>query len=314
MRFSRFSARLARHVFLAGAMAATLVACGGGTSQFEAFVPDRYIALGDDTSVLTSDGRKFGVNALNSAGAIDCTSEPIWVQAVANNYGFRFAQCNPDAATPKAFLRAAVGAKVGDLSSQIDALVAGEGTSGKVLATVLVGANDILEAYAKFPTQSEDQLVADLRARGERLAAQVNRLTDLGVKVVVSTVPDMGLTPFAIAQKAAFTDTDRAALLTRLTAALNGRMRVNILNDGRFVGLVLADEMVQVMNKSPVSFALTDAVTAICTATLPDCTSNTLVASTSSAAYLWADGTRMAYGGQNRLGVLALSRALGNPF
>jgi outer membrane lipase/esterase len=126
---------------------------------------------------------------------------------------------------------------------------------------------------------SEDQLVADLRGRGERLAAQVNRLTDLGVKVIVSTVPDMGLTPFAIAQKAAFTDTDRAALLTRLTAALNGRLRVNILNDGRFVGLVLADEMVQVMNKSPVSFGLTDAVTPICTTPLPDCTSKTLVTS-----------------------------------
>lgn len=314
MRFTRFSARLARHALLAGVTAAALVACGGGTSQFEAFVPDRYAAFGDETSVLTSDGRKYGVNALTSTDAIDCASEPIWVQAVASNYGFRFAQCNPEAATPKAFLRATTGAKVADLAAQIDAQAANGGTTGKVLATVLVGSNDILEAYAKFPSVPEDQLVADLRGRGERLAAQVNRLTDLGVKVIVSTVPDMGLTPFAIAQKAAFTDTDRAALLTRLTAALNGRLRVNILNDGRFVGLVLADEMVQVMNKSPVSFGLTDAVTAICTTALPDCTSKTLVASTSSAAYLWADGTRMAYGGQNRLGILALSRALGNPF
>lgn len=314
MRFSRNVSRHMRHALLAGTVAVALVACGGGTSQFEAFVPLRFVAFGDEASVLTSDGRKYGVNALTTTDAIDCATEPLWVQTVANNYGFRFAQCNPDATTPKAFLRAAPGAKVADLAAQIDAQIANGGFTGKDLATVLVGQNDVLEMYARFPTLSEAQITTELRARGEQLAAQVNRLVDLGVKVIVATAPDVGLTPYALAQKAAFTDTDRSALLTRLSAALNGRMRVNIRNDGRDIGLVLADEMVQVIVRSPSSFGLSDAVTAICTTALPNCTSKTLVASTASGTHLWADSTRMAFGGQNRLGALALARAVGNPF
>ena len=129
-----------------------------------------------------------------------------------------------------------------------------------------------------------------------------------------STVPDVGLSPFALQQKAAFTDTDRSALLTRLVAALNGRIRVNILNDGRFVGLVLADEAVQTIARVPSAFSVTNATTAVCTVDVPDCTSQTLVASGTSAAWLWADDRRLAYAGQARLGALAVSRAVGNPF
>ena len=314
MRFSRNVSRHVRHALLAGSVAAALVACGGGTSQFEAFVPLRFVAFGDEASVLTSDGRKYGVNALTTTDTIDCTTEPLWVQTVANNYGFRFAECNPAAVEPKAFMRAAAGAKVSDLAAQIDAQIANGGFTGKDLATVLVGQNDVLEMYGRFPSLSEEQIAAELRTRGDRLAAQVNRLVDLGVKVIVATVPDVGVTPFALEQKAAFTDTDRAAMLTRLSAALNGRMRVSIRNDGRFIGLVLADEMVQVIVRSPSSFGLTNAVTPICTTPLPNCTSKTLVTSAVSATFLWADSTRLAFGGQDRLGALALARAVGNPF
>jgi hypothetical protein len=47
---------------------------------------------------------------------------------------------------------------------------------------------------------------------------------------------------------------------------------------------------------------------------LPDCTDRTLVEAGTSASYLWADGTRLAYGGQLQLGTLAVARAKGNPF
>lgn len=293
-----------------------VAACGGGTSQSEAFAPDQYVAFGDDTSVIRSDGRRYTVNPLSVLGGnLDCAAEPIWVQAVATQFAFVFKECNPGAATEfKAVMRAAPGAKADDLAAQIDAQVAAGGFAAKSLVTVLVGGNDVLELYQRFPQQSEEQLTAEARARGERIAAQVNRLVGLGARVIVSTVPDLGLSPYALKEKADRTDTDRAALISRLVAALNGRIRVNILNDGRFVGLVLGDEAVQTIVKVPSAFSVTDATTAVCTTTIPECTSATVVASGTSAAWLWAGPVHLAYAGQARLGVLAVSRAVGNPF
>ena len=298
------------------ATAVVVAACGGGTSQSVVFVPDQYVAFGDDTSAIRADGRRFTVNPISAlGGALDCAAEPIWTQAVAKQFNFVFKECNPDGGTEfKALMRAAGGAKAADLQSQIDTQLAAGGFAAKSLATVMVGTNDVLELYARYPQQSEEQITTELRARGEFIAAQVNRLAGLGVRVIVSTVPDVGLSPFALQQKAAFTDTDRSALLTRLVAALNGRIRVNILNDGRFVGLVLADEAVQTIARVPSAFSVTNATTAVCTVAVPDCTSQTLVASGTSAAWLWADDRRLAYAGQARLGALAVSRAVGNPF
>ena len=315
MNPGRRTARRARLV-LTGCVAAVLMAaCGGGTSQFEAFQPEEYVAFGDETSLIRADGKRYTVNPLTTNGAVDCLAEPIWTQAVANQYTFVFQECNPDNATVfKAKMRATAGAQVADLTAQIDAVVANGGFAAKTLATVLVGANDVLAAYARFPQQSEEALATELRAKGVALAGQVNRLVDLGVRVIVSTAPDMGFSPYALQQKAAHTDTDRAALLSRLTSAFNGRVRVNILNDGRFVGLVLGDEVVQSIARLPALYAITDVTTAVCSTPTPDCTTQTLVSTGSSATWLWADDRHLAFGGQTRLGSLAVSRAIGNPF
>jgi outer membrane lipase/esterase len=296
-----------------------LSGCGGGSTAQTAFKPERVIAFGDETSLLRSDGRKFAVNALNTDDSIDCATNPIWVQTVATAYNYVFAECNPTAsAEVKAFMRAAAGARADDVKTQIDAQVALAGAAGGVkagdLITVLAGANDVLEQYALYPGRAEAELTTELRARGVRLADQVNRLVNLGAKVIVATIPDMGVTPFASAEKAAKTDTDRAALLSRLSAAFNGRIRVNIINDGRVIGLVLTDEMVQAMVISPPSFALGNSVDSACTAALPDCTTKTLKEGAGAGTYLWADATRMAHGGHARLGVLGSQRALNNPF
>ena len=68
------------------------------------------------------------------------------------------------------------------------------------------------------------------------LGEQVTRIATSGAKVLLSTVPDLGLTPFGLAERAANTDTDRSALLTRLTARFNAKMRATIPNDGRMIG------------------------------------------------------------------------------
>ncbi|MBC7941119.1 MAG: esterase [Chitinophagaceae bacterium] len=300
---------------MATAILALVAACGGGTSQFEAFVPERYFAFGDESSSLDTGGRKYSVNAVTALGALDCAAQALWVQQMASTFGFVFAECNPLGVTDiRARMMARPGAKVADVAAQVDSQVAAGGFRDKDLATVLAGVNDILELYAQYPVRDENSLLVDARARGERLAAVVNRLIDLGAKVVVSNVPDMGLSPFALAQRAAHTDTDRSALLTRITTAFNEQLGVKVLLDGRFVGLAQADLRLQEINRSPISFGISNNTEAACTVALPDCTTATLVTGADASAYLWADATRLAPGGQSQLAQLAVDRALRNPF
>jgi len=295
--------------------AATLLGCGGGTSQIDSFIAQRVVAFGDELSTLTPDGRKYGVNRLDSQGALDCAAQPIWVQTVASLYGLVFAECNPAAVVvPGATMRAAAMARVADLVLQIDAQVAAGGFEAKTLATVLIGHNDVLDLYAQFPARSRESLLAEARSRGEQAGELVNRIVGFNVRVIVSTVPDLGFTPFARSEKAAQTDVDRAELLSRLTEQFNAGLRITVLNDGRFVGLVLADEMIQAMNRSPSSFSIGNLTGVACAVALPDCTSQTLTEGADALTWLWADATHIAYGGQNRLGLLAASRARDNPF
>lgn len=292
-----------------------LSACGGGTSQVETFQPLRYFAFGDETSVLETGGRKYAVNALDSSGRLDCAQQPIWVQQVASAYGFAFAECNPTfLPDTNARMLARAGAKARDVTAQVEAQVAAGGFRDKDLATVLVGANDVLELYSQYPARSAASLLADARGRGGVLAQTVNRLVGLGVKVVVSTVPDMGLTPFGRAQKRAFEDIDRAAFLTNLTAAFNEQLGVSVVLDGRFVGLVQADLQFQAIDRSPPSFGIADNVNPVCTVALPQCTTATLVTGGDPAVYLWADDTRIATAGHAQLAQLAVDRAQRNPF
>lgn len=310
-----FSLRPLRRVVtpLALLAAATLLgACGGGTSQIEAFVAERLVVLGDETSTLTPDGRKYTVNGLTN-DVVDCTTQQIWVQPLATAYGLTFAECNPNnVATTAAIMRAAAGARVADVVTQVDQQLAGDGVAGKTLATVLAGAHDVLDLYATAATADPAALRSQARSRGEALAAQVNRLVDAGARVIVSTVPDLGLTPYALAEEAA--NAGRAALLSSLTTEFNAGLRTQMLNDGRFVGLVLADEMVQAMARLPSAFGLGNVRDAACAVALPDCTTATLVTGADASTWLWADNLRLAFNGQNRLGVLALSRARNNPF
>lgn len=294
---------------------AMLASCGGGTSQIDAFIARHVVAFGDEHSVITADGKRYLVNRFNDQNELDCSVHPIWTQSVAAIYGFVFAECNPqNVAEPMAVVRAAAGARVTDLVTQVDAQLAGAGVADDTLVTVLVGMHDVLDLYAMFPTTGSAELLVEARRRGGLLSAQINRLVDAGARVIVATVPDVGLSPFALAEKAANTDTDRARLLSELTTEFNAGMRTTVLNDGRFVGLVLADEMTQAMVKQPSAFGLANVTAETCTTALPDCTTATMVDGADSATWLWADGTHFGFTAHNRLGLLAANRATNNPF
>jgi outer membrane lipase/esterase len=303
------------------ALAVLMAACGGG-EQVQQFRASRVFAFGDETSVINADGTKYSINALTSTGAIDCASNPVWVQYVAAFYGLVFPQCNPDAVPgPPSRIYATVGARVANLSLQIDQQVAAGGFATGDLATVLVGANDIIDQFQQYPGVGEDQLNANLEQAATDLATQINRLADLGVKVIVATAPDMGLTPFAGDPAGA-----NAALLSRLTAHFNIKMRGRIYNDGRRIGLVLLDEYLGTVRKFGLGFVNSTLAACLPSAPLPNCNVNTLgtdaaavpppatPASASASTWLWADDRHMSPAGQNSLSQLAAQRAQNNPF
>lgn len=321
MTLSRIPGRRLRHVLACAVLA--LGACGGGTSQYETYVPLRLIAFGDETSAITADGLKYSVNGTGTntdgtpTNTVDCRAQANWVQTVAASYGFVFPECNPDdVAQPKGVMRAAGGARVADVVAQVDAQIAASGIGTGDLVTVLAGMNDIIDAYEQFPGRSEGELADVLRERGRALALQVNRIAGLDGRIIISTVPDMGLSPYARQQQAAFTDTDRAALLTRLTAAFNEQLGVNVLLDGRFVGLVQADLRIQTMNLVPSAFGVTNVSQPVCLATSPPplCSNLTLVEGGSASAYLWSDDRNISFVVQSQIGILAADRARLNPF
>ncbi len=292
-----------------------IAACGGSTSQVDPFVPSRLLVFGDDSSALTQAGRKYGVNGLTSSGILDCASQPLWVQSLASVYGFEFAECNPTSAEPKAFMRAFAGARVADVAAQVEAQVAAGGFRGKDMATVLAGVNDVLDLYAQYPGRSVDSLTAEARVRGEALAGVVNRLVGLGVKVIVADLPDMGLSPYARAQKALDpTGLDRAALITSLGQAFSEQLGVKVVLDGRFVGLVQAQLRFRSIGVSPASFGLSNIADGLCTVGLPNCTTATVLTGSDPAGFLWADDTRLSTGGHTQLATLAIDRARRNPF
>lgn len=311
------------------AASAVLSSCGGGTASTP-FVPDRVLAFGDEASVIDTAGRKYTVNALSaSTGAVDCATNVLWIQVVATGrYGFVFPECNPNnVANPTSRIRAQPGARVAGLAAQIDAQIAAGGFTGRDLSLVMIGANDVIDALALYPATDVGQLVSQVTAAGRLLGQQINRMADLGTRVVVSSVLDLNASPFAATQPNArvgvdcprvLGETDRnVPLITCLVDRFNAAMRTTIYNDGRRIGLVLGDVMVRNYLQFPLLGGFTNTVDAACAATapLPTCTTATLSGTDVGAfTWLWAADTQLSPGGHAQLGSLAASRAATNPF
>ncbi len=309
-----------RAALLAGVLASALLASCGGGQQVQKFVPTRVIAFGDETSVIKADGSKYTVNALagGSTTTIDCSSNPIWVQSVAAAYGFVFPECQGTSAVdPVSRNFSTVGAQVADLSTQIDQLLASGGFAPGDLVTVLVGANDVITQFGQYPAVGEGQLAANLDAAGVEVANQVNRIAGLGAKVLISTIPDVGLMPYAGDRSVGSTN-GSPALLSRLSTRFNDALLAHLLNDGHKIGLIQADEYFTAIDRGTQagtgSYVNSTLGACQASAPLPKCTTNTLVADAVGAVWLWADDRHLGPTGQAALGSLALTRAQNNPF
>jgi outer membrane lipase/esterase len=324
-------------------LALLLAACGGGT-QVEKFVPGRMLVFGDETSVIddtvtAGNGRKYTVNGFGTDGVTpDCRVNGVWIQYLASVWGIVFPQCNPTAAATTSRIYAANGAKVGDLAAQITAA----GTLGnKDLTTVMVGINDIIDLYAQYPGSDENSLKAQAQTRATALAAQIKRITETGAKVVFVTIPELGFSPFAQQENTAHPGEDRAAVLSRLSAAFNARLRTAVSTssspsfiDGHQGVQVLGDELFRAIAASVgvSGSAFLNASVGICDATkavnVIDCNNstdlavNTLITAASTPAlvtggtasnYLWADALRLSPAGHSSLGQTAANRTNANP-
>jgi phospholipase/lecithinase/hemolysin len=159
-----------------------------------------------------------------------------------------------------------------------------------------------------------------LQAAGTALGSQVTRIANSGGRVLISTLPDVGLTPFAISEEAA--TPGRAAMLSRLSKVFNAYLRNGFIDDGRRIGLLLTDELFANVVKSPAGAGLVDVKHAWCDPAFPPpaCTTNTPVPPPSAAAsapastYLWAGDLLFGSSGHSLLGNQAVSRANSNPF
>jgi len=315
------------------ALAATLLvaACGGSGAPTTRFHASRVIAFGDESSLIVdsrrdANGSKYSVNATVSTTdqTFVCTSNAIWSQSVAAFYGLVFPECNPApnaVAAPTSRIRAAFGARAGDRGPQIDAQQADSPLGASDMTTVLIGEHDVIAEYQKYPAIGVDQLIANVEAEGAEVGRQVNRITDTGAKVLLSTIMDVGFSPYGTAERLAHADTDRAALLSQLSQRFNASMRAKIVNDGRKIGLILLDELTTSVIKIPGFQGFTNAVTPVCDLTkssltppsILDCTAQTFITNGTST-YFWADDLHISASAQIVLGTAAISRAQNNPF
>jgi hypothetical protein len=305
-------------------LAALMSACGGSaTGAIQAFKPDRMMVLGDELSVLLPDGRKYGVNAFApGTSTIDCVTQPLWVQSVATVFGLTFAQCNPNAvAVTAAQMYAQPGAKAADVGAQIDRALAAGAFSETQIITMYFGLNDVLELYAQYPARSQDVLKAEARARGVALGLQVNRVARSGPAVLLVSAPDLGLAPFGAAETAAKPEPSgmptRAKFLSELTDSFNAGLRVTIINDGRLIGLVSSDQMVRdIQPPFNTFFGFNNLTTPMCRAGAlpPNCGTDTLVEGADIGTWGYATDKLFGPALQARLGQIAASRAVRNPF
>jgi outer membrane lipase/esterase len=349
LRKSCFKKRLNALLFSTVAMLG-LASCGGST-QSERFVPQRILVLGDESSVIDdavnpSNGRKYTVNALAADNVtLDCVANPLWVQVLASEYSMVFPSCNPGGKAPSANrIYATANAQVADVTAQIERhLASGDDFTPRDLVTVWVGMHDVLSQYRQYPAVSEAQAMNNVAAAGATLAAQINRIAAKGSRVLVITVPELSNTPYARTEAIAHPEVDRVKLLKDLSVKFNTNMRVPLLNDGRSIGLVLADEKIRAIVKDPGSEGFVNAVDALCDLPLPaispvppdfvptppvapanpSCTSLALRTPTSNPAltvngnvsnYLWASDLHLSPGAHRAIGLLANTRAGGNPF
>lgn len=324
-RLRRIASRSVAGLVAAGALAA-LASCGGGTYQQRAFVPARILSFGDENSRMEgSQGLKYSINGVSQGTLqVDCTLNPIWTEAVATSFGLVYQHCNVNANfETDAIDLTTVGGTVDDLADSVAAFTAGDTFNGNDIVTIWVGMHDVLNEYEANATGDETVLLSDMKSQGIKLAGIVNQIENAGAKVLLVTIPDMSLSPFAYAESQKG-DFDRLKLLQDMSTQFNLGLITNFINDGSKIVLVQADDYVRnaVRNAPGNGYIPLPNQTYACldSAPLPTCNDDTLRSDPStgipvgSTHFLWADATHLGSQVQGQIGLQASRMAHSNPF
>lgn len=333
-RVDRWSAVALRSslVILTTVGALLLSSCGGSgqSGQSKRFKPTRMIVFGDEASLLSTqppgtvtNAAKYTNNGFDQAtnSTLDCRENRLWVQYLADEYSLVFAECNPANATATAQMRATAGAKVADLATAVDAFLAASAPVPTDLITMMVGTNDIVELYTSVSSSAitQNAAVAEAARRGELFGVQINRLTNSKNKqgrVMYSTVPEVGLTPFGVGKSLA-----DQSLLNSLTTSFNNAMRSTVDINGRSNAFLdTAQRFRNIIDfvrkgKSVSSSNVTNVTVAACLdpVNLLTCTNNTLVSGATSTDHIWAGNINFSAAGHILIGNDAVDLATSLP-
>ena len=293
--------------------------CGTDSGTFGTLVSTNYYVLNPSIQAVTKLELDNSATTLQRTTTTfyNCATPSIWVQVVARAYGRGYNTACPSEAYGNAVSYAVYGAKSDDVVAQI-ADHRGE-LGGGVLATIMAGQNDVLEQYAlvQATPSYEAAAIAELQARADRMAAAIKDAIGTGAKVMLALTPSLNESPKA------FSGSDNADLLSRLTVAYNDRLYVRGLGNvsGRDLVGVNPDTFTNTSTRST-SYVYRTPLCNTAAVTLPDgtspvpagkevkyCNTNTLVSSGSTSTYMWADNTHFAPLGHGLIGSLGFNRA-----
>lgn len=328
-RLRRHLSRDLRLLLGASCVATVLAACGGGVSTLDPFTPERLHVFGDELALIQADGSKFTINALDTTATpatLACGSSPVWTQYLAQSWGMAFTECNPNGvASPQATMHSvAAGATAADAAAALRAFVAANSLGRGDLFAVSAGQNDVLAAarqhLADPTTFTAEDARAQVRTAASTLATAINAVANADGRIIFTTVAELNLSPYAAAQ-----GSTGPAVVADLVRAFNTQLRLSVTNDGRRIGLVKADEIMQVVheNRTASGATITNTADAACIddgahrdADLPACTTETLTTAATgvSGAYMWADDTRITPAIHAQIGATAANISRGNPF
>lgn len=304
-----------RRSLLAAACVSTAWLAACGSSVEKAFVPQRMIAFGDSMAYL-GDASGNGRYTVNDGSVNN------WTVQVAQRYGLTltsvaagglsYAQGNARIATQP---DAAGNAATPTVADQVSNFLATQSVQEKDMVIVSAGTADLIVGMRAVQggTQTADQFKAQAAQAGVDLAAQVRRLSDLKLHVVVAGVYRLGRSPWAATL-------GQEDLLTSASDAFNNSLLLNIQDLGANVRYIEMAGYVNPINDTfhrPWNYiGFANSVSPVCTSVDAGpgigigagqvnsslCTSATLVGGADPNTYEFADQVYVSPASQRQLG------------
>lgn len=224
--------RLRRSLF-AAACASTVWLAACGSSVVNPFQPQRAIAFGDSMSYL-GDASGNGRYTVNDGSVNNWTLQLVQryglTLASSAAGGLSYAQGN---ARITAKPDAAGNAATPTVAEQVDNFLATQAVKDGDMALIGAGTGDLIVGMVAVQNgaQTADQYLAQAKQAGTDLAAQVRRLSDAKLHVVVAGVYRLGRTPWA-------TTLGQEDLLTSASDAFNASLLTSIQDLGERVRYV----------------------------------------------------------------------------